>query len=135
MDYDKLMERIRCPQIQSCPMPGDYPSCSACQKTVKEDSIAAIETLRNRLRKYQSQRDQLQAGLRRAKKENRELMDYLAKLKTVTGVYCPKCGDALELEVINGEPAIGCFGCDEYRPVKEILSDAKMDGGANDAID
>lgn len=93
------------------------------------------EKLMERLRKYQSQRDKLQTELRRAEKENRELMDYLGKLKTVAGAYCPKCGDALELEVINGEPAIGCLGCDEYRPVKEILSDAKMDGGANDAID
>lgn len=86
------------------------------------------EKMIERLRKYKSQRDRLKKELMRAKKENRELIDYLKKLRMVSDVYCPKCGDAMELEVINSEPAIGCFGCDEYWPIKEILSDAKMDG-------
>lgn len=114
----------------------DCPQCNAYEWAItalqEQGATKAYKTMadknREAARKFQSQKDKLQTELKRAKKENRELIDYLKKLRMVSGVYCPKCGDALELEVINGEPAIGCFGCDEYWPVKEILSDAKMDG-------
>ena len=38
-----------------------------------------------------------------------------------TGVFCPVCGDGLELETGEGGLMIGCFGCGEYVPVKELL--------------
>ena len=37
------------------------------------------------------------------------------------GVFCPKCGDGLELETGEGGLMIGCFGCGEYVPVKELF--------------
>ena len=37
------------------------------------------------------------------------------------GVFCPKCGDGLELETGEGGLMIGCFGCGEYVPVKRLF--------------
>ena len=37
------------------------------------------------------------------------------------GVFCPVCGDGLELETGEGGLMIGCFGCGEYVPVKELF--------------
>ena len=37
------------------------------------------------------------------------------------GVFCPKCGDGLELETGEDGLMIGCFGCGEYVPVKELF--------------
>ncbi len=43
--------------------------------------------------------------------------DYAAK----NGIWCPKCGDALDIDIVNGVLAIGCFGCGEYTPVSELM--------------
>ena len=43
MDYDKLIERLKCPQIHSCPMDGEYPSCRACQKGIQQDAATALK--------------------------------------------------------------------------------------------
>ena len=45
MDIEKLIKRLKCPQIQSCPMDGEYPSCKACQKSIKQDAAAALSAL------------------------------------------------------------------------------------------
>lgn len=45
MDYEKLIERLKCPQIHSCPMKGDYPSCKAYQKDIKQDAADALTAL------------------------------------------------------------------------------------------
>ena len=37
------------------------------------------------------------------------------------GVFCPVCGDGLELEFGQNGLMIGCFGCGEYVPVKELF--------------
>ena len=42
MDIEKLIKRIKCPQIQSCPMDGEYPSCKACQKSIQQEVITAL---------------------------------------------------------------------------------------------
>lgn len=38
-----------------------------------------------------------------------------------TGVFCPKCGDGLCLAAGKNGLQIGCFGCGEYVPVKELF--------------
>lgn len=48
------------------------------------------------------------------------------------GIWCPKCGDALAINVINGALAIGCFGCGDYIPISKLVKPcdscgAKMD--------
>ena len=32
-------------------------------------------------------------------------------LAAENGIWCPKCGDALDIDIVNGVLAIGCFGC------------------------
>ena len=36
-------------------------------------------------------------------------------------IWCPKCGDALDIDIVNGVLAIGCFGCGEYTPISELM--------------
>lgn len=45
MDIEKLIKRIKCPQIQSCPMDREYPSCKACQKSMQQEVITTLSTL------------------------------------------------------------------------------------------
>lgn len=35
-------------------------------------------------------------------------------------LFCPICGDGLDLELIDGELSIGCFGCEKYIPLAEL---------------
>ena len=42
-------------------------------------------------------------------------------LSAENGIWCPKCGDALDIDIVNGVLAIGCFGCEEYTPVSELM--------------
>ena len=37
------------------------------------------------------------------------------------GTFCPECGDALDIDIVNGVLAIGCFGCEKYTPVSELM--------------
>lgn len=36
-------------------------------------------------------------------------------------IWRTKCGDALDIDIVNGVLAIGCFGCEEYTPVSELM--------------
>lgn len=38
-----------------------------------------------------------------------------------TGAFCPKCGNGLCLAAGTDGLQIGCFGCGEYVPVKELF--------------
>lgn len=42
-------------------------------------------------------------------------------LAAENGIWCPKCGDALDIDIVNGVLAIGCFGCGEYTPISELM--------------
>ena len=42
-------------------------------------------------------------------------------LAAKNGILCPKCGDALDIDIVNGVLAIDCFGCGEYTPVSELM--------------
>ena len=59
MDYDKLIERLKCPHIHRCPMYDEYPSCKACQKSIQQEAAIAIETLRADLARVTAERDAL----------------------------------------------------------------------------
>lgn len=56
MEIEELIKRLKCPQIQSCPMEGAYPSCKACQKGVQQEVITALSAL-------QAENEKLRAGL------------------------------------------------------------------------
>ena len=42
-------------------------------------------------------------------------------LAAKNGIWCPKCGDALDIDIVNGILAIDCFGYGEYTPVSELM--------------
>lgn len=46
MDIEKLIERLKGPQIYSCPIDGEYSSCTACQKQIAQEAATALSTLR-----------------------------------------------------------------------------------------
>lgn len=51
-----------------------------------------------------------------------QLVQMLADaIRGKTGVFCPVCGDGLELEDGENGLMIGCFGCGEYVPVKRLF--------------
>ena len=69
MDIEKLIERLKCPQVHSCPMDGEYPSCKACQKSIQKEVITALsalqaenEKMHSDLRRLQTERDTLWAA-------------------------------------------------------------------------
>lgn len=68
MDIEKLIKRIKCPQIQSCPMDGEYPSCKACQKSIQQEVITALSTL-------QAENEKLRAELKEAEMKIDSLLD------------------------------------------------------------
>ena len=61
MDIDKLIKRIKCPQIQSCPMDGEYPSCKACQKSIQQEVITALSASQAENEKRRSELEQMTA--------------------------------------------------------------------------
>jgi len=42
-------------------------------------------------------------------------------LAAKNGIWCPKCGDALDIDIVNGVLAIGCFSCGEYTPIPKLM--------------
>ena len=61
MDIEKLIKRLKCPQIQSCPMDGEYPSCKACQKSIQQEVTTALSTLQAENEKLRAELNDLTA--------------------------------------------------------------------------
>ena len=61
MDVEKLIERMKCPKIQSCPMDGECPSCKACQKSIQQEVITALSTLQAENEKLRAELEQVKA--------------------------------------------------------------------------
>ena len=59
MDIEKLIKRLKCPQIQSCPMDGEYPSCKTCQKDLRQEVITALSTLQTKNKKLRDELEQV----------------------------------------------------------------------------
>lgn len=53
MDYQKLILRIKCPEIRECPFQEPM-SCAQCRDTVGEDSIFAIKELLSRVEELEA---------------------------------------------------------------------------------
>mgnify|MGYP006900628805 CR=1 FL=1 len=70
MDIEKLVKRLYCPQIHSCPMDGEYPSCSACQKMLVEDIATALSTLQAENEKLRAELYSLRPGFQNQKSDN-----------------------------------------------------------------
>ena len=61
MDIEKLIKRLKCPQIQSCPMDGEYPSCKACQRDIKQEATTALSALQAENEKLRAELEQVKA--------------------------------------------------------------------------
>lgn len=57
MDYERLIARLKCPKIHSCPMNGEYPSCNICQKTLNQEAVAALTDLLEEIEQLKRERD------------------------------------------------------------------------------
>ena len=84
MDIEKLIKRLYCPQIHSCPMDGEYPSCNACQKLLVEDIATALSTLR-------AENEKLRAGLEQAKAERDAAISDLETIMAYGGGNLDTC--------------------------------------------
>ena len=98
MDIEKLIKRLKCPQIQSCPMDGEYPSCKTCQKDLRQEGIAALSTLqaeneklRAELEQVKAERDAAVEGLRVCSIENNTECQYC--LYRTARSFCWNCTD------------------------------------------
>ena len=60
MDIEKLIKRLKCPQIQSCPMDGEYPSCKVCQKDLRQEVITEFSTLQAENEKLRAEVNRLE---------------------------------------------------------------------------
>lgn len=87
MDIEMLIKRIKCPQIHSCPMDGEYPSCAACQKNIKQEAATALST-------FQAENEKLRAEVEQVKAERngaiKDLNDFLS-LDELCPIQCKWC--------------------------------------------
>ena len=97
MDIDKLIKRIKCPQIQSCPMDGEYPSCKACQKSIQQEVVTAISASQAETEKLRAELDHLKAEW--DKYQPREHWDMLNEL-------CKNLHDELEQVKLERDAAV-----------------------------
>ena len=101
MDYDKLIERLKCPHLHRCPMYDEYPSCKACQKSIQQEAALAIETLRADLTRVTAERDAAVADIAAILAEVEEIRrgygvdnaDADNAFADLCGNYCAKCGN------------------------------------------
>lgn len=77
MDYERLIARLKCPKIYSCPMNGEYPSCNICQKTLNQEAVAALTALLDEITQLKRERD--------------AAIEDLNKLRKKTGWKCEYC--------------------------------------------
>lgn len=73
-----------------------------------DDSIMTIKEICDRLKNAEQQLSKVKNALNGA-------------LAFENFALCPKCGDALTIDIVNGVLSIGCFGCNEYTPVSELM--------------
>ena len=83
MDYDKLIKRMKCPQIHSCPMDGEYPSCKVCQKSIQQEAVTAIETLQVENQALRNAANGFKADLARVTAERDAAVENVKHLKAV----------------------------------------------------
>ena len=88
MDIEKLIERLKCPQIHSCPTDGEYPSCKMCQKDIKQESATALSKLQTENKKL------------------RETVDKYATAARVIALYLkPSCDESLPYDEMIADAA------------------------------
>ena len=134
MDIEKLIKRLKCPQIQSCPMDGEYPSCKACQKSIQEEVTTALSTLQG---ENESLKEKLYDG------EGVNLVDYWmqqAKIEENGHRNCQAENEKLRAEnnmlrrmqpvELNGEAARSLSLALEASQLREELEQVKRERNA-----
>lgn len=113
--YKELVERLR-------------KMYTFCAWDELKNASDAIETLESELDRLKRERDQAVENLKAYEdigldpEEIKEILNAVnGGLAAKNGIWCPKCGDALDIDIVNGVLAIGCFGCGEYTPVSELM--------------
>ena len=86
MDIEKLIKRLKCPQIQSCPMDGEYLSCKACQKSIKQDAAAALSALQAENEKLRAELEQVKRERDAAVKDMAEMIGDIEEIRRGYGV-------------------------------------------------
>ena len=118
MDIEKLIKRLKCPQIQSCPMDGEYPSCKACQKSIQQEVVTALSTLQGENAHLQKEIEWLYMVKDLADRTKAELENVKGERYTAHDVA------VLLAEVIGDDCACNVNGNDEWLPEKCELQDA-----------
>lgn len=59
MDYQKLILRIKCPEIRACPFQEPM-SCTKCRGAIGEDSVFAIKELLSRVEELEAKNKRLE---------------------------------------------------------------------------
>lgn len=91
MEIEKLIARLKCPAIQSCPIDGIQPSCNACQKNVVTEAISALEQLQAENGRLKRERDAAVENLRVCSIEN--CMECQYCLYRTARSFCWGCTD------------------------------------------
>ena len=81
MDIEKLIKRLKCPQIQSCPMDGEYPSCKACQKSIQQEVTTALSTLQAENEKLRVEAEGMRSNWYKSVEEIKKLRAELEQVK------------------------------------------------------
>ena len=139
MDYDKLIKRLKCPQIHSCLMDGEYPSCKACQRDIRQEATTALSTLQAenaRLRadleyerehanayheecgQWEAENEKLREDLEQVKAERGAAVEDLLDAAITPCSYCkrnPSNGGACDMDNDNHE----MFSCWKWRGIEE----------------
>lgn len=125
--YKELVERLRKCFDKGVYLPSDIlQAADAIETTGKLEHENLM--LRIELDRLKRERDQAVENLKAYEdigldpEEIKEILNAVnGGLAAKNGIWCPKCGDALDIDIVNGVLAIGCFGCGEYTPVSELM--------------
>lgn len=123
---EKLIKRLKCPQIRECPMNGEYPSCKACQKSVKEEAADALTKLADDYADLYMDNDANLGELNLAKHECEMLRDELDTVKAERDAAIEDCkGHCKYCAFVNDyctKPEWCCGDCEDWKwrgPQKE----------------
>lgn len=121
MEIEKIIERLKCPRINGCPISDEFSSCSACQKCVNDDTIEAINELRSELHEAKAQCELL----------NKTVKEYQSGITPgLTAVWvesendkhkmeCSNCGAEARYQLVGGvwryEPYCAHCGARVYK--------------------